>query len=107
MIKYDREKHVQLITVEPEALASPAVLRLAADMGEQLGLVMSSEYDGLRFYRDKSEEELAADEQNRIRGAELLAEGEAKREQAERERAAEWGISYEEYLTRKRLVRGY
>jgi hypothetical protein len=107
MIKYDRDKHVELITVASEALAAPTVLRQAAEMAEKLGLTMSSDYDGLKFFRDKTDEELAKVAEDAAKAEELRAEHAERREQRDREQAAEWGWTYEEYLDRQRAVRGY
>jgi hypothetical protein len=60
--KYDREKHQALVTVTQEALETPAMLRLAAQLAEHAaaeGLHFGRHYDDLVLFRDLDGEELA------------------------------------------------
>lgn len=62
VIKYDREKHQALVTVTQEALETPPMLRLAAQLAEHAaaaGLHFGRQYDDLVLFRDLTEEELA------------------------------------------------
>ena len=107
MSQFEKEKHVEMLRVAGEALSNVTILQWAAQMAAEMRLTPSHDYDGLVFYRPKTDEELAAAEAARVRGAEAAAEYDRQREERDRARAEEWGWSYEDYLARQKQVRGY